>query len=75
MEFCDGKLQIVAQFCLQSYLANSFCYVIASLVISIFLALYTYDRKFALHFSEELESKRVVGTNVRFVLMIRVNSR
>ena len=39
------------------------------------LAVYLYDRKFALHYSEGLESKRVVGTNGRSVLMIRVNSR
>ena len=34
-----------------------------------------YDRNFALHYSEGLESKRISGTNGRSVLMIRVNSR
>ena len=37
--------------------------------------LYVYDRNFALRCSEGLESKRVVGTNARSVLMIRVNSK
>ena len=42
------------------------------LVISILLALYTYDRNFALHYSKRLESIRVVGTDKRSILMIRV---
>ena len=78
MESCDYKLQIVTLFCLQLknvLISNSLCYIIVRLVISILLALYVCDRNFALHSSEGLKSKRVVGTNGRSVLMIRVNSR
>ena len=40
------------------------------------IALYILDdRIFALHYSEGLESKRVVETNGRSVFMIRVNLR
>ena len=59
----------------KSKFANSLCYVIVRLAISILLALYVYDRNFTLHYSEGFELKRVVGTNGRSVLMIRVNSR
>ena len=33
---------------------------------------YIYDRNFAFHYSERLESIRIVGTDRRSVLMIRV---
>ena len=79
MECCDSTLQNCLEFLLTtlrtSEFANFLCYVIVRLVISILLALYVHDRNFALHYSEGLESKRVVGTNEMSVLMIRVNSR
>ena len=58
-----------------SEFAKSFSYVILRLVISILLTLYVYDRNFAFHCSEGLESKLVMETNGSSVLMIRVNSR
>ena len=33
---------------------------------------YIYDRNFALHYPKRLESIRVLGTDRRFVMMIRV---
>ena len=34
--------------------------------------LYIYDRNFALHYSKRLESIRVLGTDKKFVMIIRV---
>ena len=74
MESCNSKLQIIALSCLQlktSKVANFLCYIIVRLVISILLAFYVYDRNFALCYLVGLESKRVVGINGRYALMIK----
>ena len=42
------------------------------MVISILLALYVYERNFALNYSERLESIGVVRRDRRSILMIRV---
>ena len=44
---------------------------------SLYIRYCTYDRNFPLHYSERLESRRVLGTDRRSVLMIRnkVNSK
>ena len=68
----SGRLRLILFTTLRTpEFANSLCYVIVPPKISFLLALHVYERNFALHYSERLESIGVVRTD-RSILMIRV---